>query len=63
MIAASRSGRRTFPLETPFECPLIHRRVTARIVDTDSHLVWIYFHDGRFGPLDPSSMRVAWISD
>jgi hypothetical protein len=60
------TGRRlaaAVPIETTFEFPLIPRRVTARIIDTDSGFVSIVFHDGRIGSLDPETMRLWWVSD
>ncbi len=51
------------PIETTFELPLIHRSVTARISETDTHFVWLYFRDGRVGWLEPQTMRILWSGD
>jgi len=50
-------------IETTFELPLIHRSVTARIRETDTPFVWLYFPDGRVGWLEPHTMRVSWFGD
>jgi hypothetical protein len=51
------------PIETTFELPLIHRSVTARIAETSSHFVWLFFPDGRVGWLEPDTMRILWFGD
>jgi hypothetical protein len=51
------------PIEATFELPLIHRRVTARIGETDPQFVWLYFPDGRVGWLEPDTMRISWFGD
>ena len=51
------------PIETTFELPLIHRSVTARIGETDTPFVWLYFPDGRVGWLEPHTMRISWFGD
>lgn len=50
-------------VETTFRFPLIRRGITARILDGGSEYVWIYFGDGRFGPLNPKTMYIAWVDD
>jgi hypothetical protein len=51
------------PIETTFELPLIHRRVTARVNETDAPFVWLYFPDGRVAWLEPYSMQISWFGD
>lgn len=51
------------PLTATFAFPLIHRTITARVSDTASDILWIYFGDRRFGPLNTKTMRIAWVDD
>ena len=51
------------PLQATFAFPLIRRTITARVSDTGSDVLWIYFGDGRFGPLNTKMMRIGWVDD
>ena len=50
------------PVKMSFSVPLVDRKITARVRDGVGG-IWIYWGDGRFGPLNPQTMEVAWVDD
>ena len=51
------------PLTITLKFPVIGRSISAKVMDADSEGLWIYFGDGRFGPLNPRTMHIFWVDD